>query len=83
MFGQISNWIFPLILCAVSLLLLYSKKDLFSAFLTGAKEGGTACLRLLPTLVILLTAVGVFTASGAANGKWTDVMPSASGMPQM
>lgn len=64
---KLSEWILPLILCLVSLLLCYPKKDLFCAFLDGAKEGFSASVRLLPTLVLLLTAVGVFTASGVAE----------------
>ena len=80
---QLSSWILPLILSAVSLLLLYPKKDLFSAFLEGAREGLTTCVRLLPTLVLLLTAVGVFSASGAAEALSRLLAPLCSriGLP--
>ena len=64
---QLSEAILPLILLLVSLLLLFPKKDLFSAFLEGATDGLRSCVQLFPTLVVLLTAVGAFTASGAAD----------------
>ena len=80
---QISKAILPLLLVLVSLLLLYPKKDLFSAFLEGAKEGLATCVRLLPTLVVLLTAVGVFSASGAAEALTAQLAPlcQAIGLP--
>lgn len=80
---QVSEAILPLILVLISLLLLYPKKDLFSAFLEGAKEGLETVIRLLPTLVLLLTAVGTFTASGAADALAAKLAPlcGAIGIP--
>lgn len=44
-----------------------SKKDLFSEFIKGAREGFDTCVKLLPTLVALIAAVSMFNASGAAD----------------
>ncbi len=41
--------------------------ELFSAFLAGAKEGIDSALGIIPALVALITAVGVFSASGALD----------------
>lgn len=44
---------------------LYKKVDVFSEFACGAKENLATCAGLLPTLIALITAVGMFRASGA------------------
>ena len=58
--------VIPLILTVFGLGCVFSKKDLPSAFLEGAKDGLRSAVGLLPTLVILMTAVSMFNASGAA-----------------
>ncbi len=60
-----SHLLMPAILTVFGLACVFSKKDLPSAFLSGAKEGLRSGVGLLPTLVILLTAVSMFSASGA------------------
>ena len=62
-----SSFIFPLILTAFSLYVLISKKESQNAFILGANEGIKSAFSLIPTLVLLLTAVSMFTASGAAD----------------
>ncbi len=57
----------PVILTFVAILLLFSRKDLFSEFLLGAKTGLETCVGLIPVLVILLTATGMFSKSGAMD----------------
>ena len=42
----------------------YKRVNLFDAFLTGAKQGTSSCLNILPTLVGLITAVSMMRASG-------------------
>ncbi len=60
-----SHVLLPAILAVFGLACVFSKKDLPGAFLSGAKEGLRSGIGLLPTLVILLTAVSMFSASGA------------------
>jgi spore maturation protein B len=55
----------PAIMTFFGLACVFSKRDLPGAFLSGAKDGLRSGIGLLPTLVILLTAVSMFTASGA------------------
>jgi spore maturation protein B len=52
---------FLLILCIG----LYRDIKVFDIFMEGAKEGITTVLRIIPSMVGLFTAVGVFRASGA------------------
>lgn len=43
----------------------YKKVPVYEAFIEGAREGFTTVIRILPYLVAMLAAVGVFRASGA------------------
>ena len=44
---------------------LYKRVDVFGEFARGAGENLKTCAELLPTLIALITAVGMFRASGA------------------
>jgi spore maturation protein SpmA len=53
-----------------------SKINVYETFIDGAKEGFTTAIRIIPYLVAMLVAIGVFRASGAmdylvAGIKWT------------
>ncbi len=62
---QIGNYALPVIILLVLAHGLWKKTPVFDAFLVGAKEGLYTALRLLPTLIGLLTAVAMVSASGA------------------
>lgn len=47
--------------------MLSGKKDYFSVFLSGAKDGLRSAAGLVPTMVILCAALGMFRESGAAT----------------
>lgn len=55
----------PLLLCAVALWGSTKRVDVFDALTVGAGEGLQILLRILPSLVALLTAVYMLRASGA------------------
>lgn len=63
----ISSLILPIILLLVACLILFSKKNLFQHFLDGAVSGAKSAFSLVPTLVALLVAIGMFNESGAVN----------------
>ena len=52
----------------------------YEVFVEGAKEGFQVALKIIPYLVAILTAVGMFRASGAldalvnALGPWTSMV---------
>lgn len=79
----ISYFVLPIILLIVALIILIGKKDYFSSFLNGAKEGALSAVNLLPTLCALIVGVGMFSASGASEIISNALSPflSAIGIP--
>lgn len=63
--ARISDYLIPLLLAGAALYALGRRVDVFSALTTGAGEGLSVILRILPPLVALLTAVYMLRASGA------------------
>jgi len=57
----------PLFMAAVSVAALSKKQDVYSALLDGGQEGLRLLLSIVPSLVMLLTAVHMLRASGAIN----------------
>ncbi|UII23957.1 nucleoside recognition domain-containing protein [Fulvivirga ligni] len=62
-----SNFIiFTLIICFIALG-LRKKINLYETFIDGAKEGFQIAIKIIPYLVAILVAIGVFRASGAMD----------------
>lgn len=59
------DYIVPLILLAASAFALRKKENSYDLLLSGAAEGLKLLLTLVPTLILLLTAVTMLRASGA------------------
>ena len=55
----------PALLVAVGAWAVFQKVDLYAALTAGAKDGLQVVIRILPSLVVLLTAVYMLRASGA------------------
>lgn len=55
----------PLILVFVGIYAWAKKIDIFSALLRGAAEGLQTALKILPPIVLILSAISLFRASGA------------------
>ena len=63
-----SNWIVPLLILAVPLYAYAVKRvRVYESFIEGAKEGFTIGVRIMPYLVAILVAIGMFRASGAMD----------------
>ena len=79
----LSELVVPAILCAVGVYGLRRRVDVYGALTKGAEEGLTVLLRILPSLVGLLTAVYMFRASGAMDflGRLLTPLLSALGIP--
>lgn len=60
-----TDYIVPLLLLAASVLALRKKENAYDLLLDGANEGFKLLLTLIPTLILLLTAVTMLRASGA------------------
>ena len=63
--AKFSDYLIPVLLAGAALYALCRRVDVFSALTTGAGEGLSVVLRILPPLVALLTAVYILRASGA------------------
>ena len=62
-----TDYLIPMILLLASALSLGKKENSYSLLLEGGAEGLRLLMDILPTLVLLLTAVELFRASGAAE----------------
>ena len=68
MFGKgvetVSDYLVPLVLMGVSVLALRKKENAYELLLSGGREGLELLITLIPTLILLLTAVTMLRASG-------------------
>ena len=73
----------PVIMLAVGLWGLARRVDLWSALVEGAGDGLKVMLRIVPSLIALLTAVYMLRASGALEllGKLLEPVLTAVGIP--
>jgi spore maturation protein SpmA len=55
------------IIAAFIVLAMIRRVNVYEAFIEGAKEGFTVVIRIIPYLVAILVAIGVFRASGAMD----------------
>lgn len=71
----LSHGLIPFVVCYIVAFGLISKRPVFDDFLDGAKDGMKTVAGILPTLIGLMTAVGVLRASGFldALGGWLAV----------
>lgn len=62
---NVANVLLFLIIIAFIVAGLRKRVNVYEAFIEGAKEGFTTSVRIIPYLVAILVAIGVFRASGA------------------
>jgi len=62
-----SVWILPVLLLTFLSAALYKKIPLYDTFIDGAKEGFSIGVKIIPYLVGILVAIGMFRASGAID----------------
>ena len=63
----ISVWAIPLVVAFVSVYAIIKKVPVYSTFTEGAKEGFSTAVMIIPYLVAMLCAIGMFRASGAMD----------------
>lgn len=80
---KISAYIIPSILLCVAFIVLFGKRDYFSAFLGGVSDGAKASLKLFPTMCALIVGVSMFSSSGASEllAKWLSPVLELVGIP--
>ncbi|MDD3593057.1 MAG: spore maturation protein [Candidatus Gastranaerophilales bacterium] len=62
--STISLYALPVIVIAIPLFAMYKKVPVYETFIEGAKEGFSVGVSIIPYLVAILVAVGMFRASG-------------------
>jgi spore maturation protein B len=63
----ISLWAIPVLLVLIPLAGLLRGVKVYDTFIDGAKEGFNVAVRIIPFLVGILVAIGMFRASGAMD----------------
>lgn len=61
---QLSSILIPALIFYITAMGLSQKKDIYASFTKGAKDGIRTVAAIVPTLIGLMTAVGVLRASG-------------------
>lgn len=63
----ISLWAMPVLLVAIPLAGVVRRVKVYDVFIEGAKEGFDVAVRIIPFLVGILVAIGMFRGSGAMD----------------
>lgn len=71
----ISLWALPVLLVAIPLVGIIRKVKVYDVFIEGAKEGFEVAVRIIPFLVGILVAIGMFRGSGAMDLLMAAVRP--------
>ena len=89
----VANILLMTIICGFIVAGMHKRVNVYDAFVEGAKDGFQTAVRIIPYLVAILVAIGVFRASGAmdmvvgglrslvsatgVDAQWVDAMPTA------
>jgi spore maturation protein B len=71
----ISLWALPVLLVTIPLVGIIRKVKVYDVFIEGAKEGFEVAIRIIPFLVGILVAIGMFRGSGAMDLLMAGVRP--------
>ncbi|MCG6909455.1 MAG: spore maturation protein [Deltaproteobacteria bacterium] len=79
----VSPWIIPLIMVGFLGFGVARRVRVYEVFVEGAKEGFQVAVKIIPFLVAILVAVGMFRASGAMESMvaWLGTATSRFGLP--
>ncbi|MEQ1857318.1 MAG: nucleoside recognition domain-containing protein [Longimicrobiales bacterium] len=65
--GAVGNITLFGVICTFIVMALLKRVNVYESFIEGAKEGFSVAIRIVPYLVAVLVAIGVFRASGALD----------------
>ena len=71
----ISLWAIPVLLVFIPLVGMLRKVKVYDTFIDGAKEGFNVAVRIIPFLVGILVAIGMFRASGVMDLLMNAIRP--------
>jgi spore maturation protein B len=72
---SISLWAMPVLLVGIPLAGILRKVKVYDVFIEGAKEGFDVAVRIIPFLVGILVAIGMFRGSGAMDFLMAGLQP--------
>jgi len=75
----VSLWAIPVLLVGIPLVGMIRKVKVYDVFIEGAKEGFNVAVRIIPFLVGILVAIGMFRGSGAMDLLVSAVQPLTRG----
>ena len=73
-----NSWLLPLLMAAIVLFGFSYRIGVYDSFIRGAREGFDIAVMIIPYLVAILVAVGMFRASGALDALVAAVSPLTS-----
>jgi spore maturation protein B len=74
----ISIWAVPVMIVGIATAGLIRKVKVYDVFIEGAKEGFEVAIKIIPFLVGILVAIGMFRASGAMELLLAALRPAAA-----
>jgi spore maturation protein B len=79
----VSLWAIPVMLVGIPLYGMIKKVKVYDVFVEGAKEGFEVAVKIIPFLVGILVAIGMFRGSGAMDLLTAGLRPlmAATGFP--
>ena len=83
LFSYLSNLIIPIFMLYIVVHGLAARRDIYNDFLDGAKDGLKTVVGICPTLIGLMTAVGILRASGFLDfvGRTLGKLLAPAGIP--
>ena len=80
---SLSHWLMPILMCALLLFGYFKGVKIYETLTDGAMEGFNIAIRIIPFLVAIFVAIGMFRASGALDilVSILDPITSLIGMP--
>ena len=81
--SSFSNWLLPLLICSFLLVGYFRGVKVYEVMTEGAKEGFEIAVRIIPFMVAIFVAIGMFRASGALDLLSISLAPVTSliGLP--
>ncbi len=79
----VSDWAIPVLLVGIPVYGFFKGVKVYESFVEGAKEGFDVAVKIIPYLVAILAAIGMFRASGAMDifVKLVSPLTNLIGMP--
>lgn len=81
--NTVSNWLIPVLISSLLIFGYFKGVKIYETVTDGAKEGFNTAIRIIPFMVAIFVAIGMFRASGAMDILITVLSPITSliGMP--